>query len=351
MHRFLRHGAAVLFFLLALQATGCGAAQPGGPRGARDASSESDSEIPDPSKCFLAVGQKVAPTTAARFGREGQSVTFPSGDVTVLAFLSSWNRYLDKALPHLQRLHDTYRSRGISVIDIDNERDFDQKLPEFWRTHPVSFPIVWDAEGAIYTRLRASPVTVAVLDRGGVVRYVASGDTATEDIDAAALDRAVRDLLAAPASTIPSYVPPACETTLGQKLAARTYPRLDAPARTIAIPTGKWTLLAFVASWNAPAMHALGELQRISDDYAARGLTVIAIAVDDEQSGVMDAVRRGGAAFPVVFDEGKRIAARLQPSSMPTFVLLDERGIVRYIARGYHGDLRADFAKSTQPLL
>ena len=123
------------------------------------------------------------------------------------------------------------------------------------------------------------------------------------------------------------------------------------PGATLAIPNGKWTLLAFVASWNGPALHSIRELQRISDAHAAQGVTVVAVDVDDTPSGVLDFIKHGGGSFPVVFDEGRQISARLQPPSMPTFILLDSSGVVRHIERGYHGTLEADLDKALQGLL
>jgi thiol-disulfide isomerase/thioredoxin len=342
--------SAFVVALLAACFAGCGPSVAVGPRSGR-----SESDLPD-SRCSLDVGQKIAPMTAARFDKSGQSVTFPSGKVTVLAFLSTWNRFADKTLPHLQQIHEKFASRGVTVIDIDSEHDQAGEMPEFWRSHRVSFPVVWDSDNnAIFAKLRASPVIVAVFDRTGVVRYVDGGSGSTDDIDAPALVRAVQELVASPDSTIASYAPPPCQTQLGQKFAARalSFPRLDArqPGATIPIPSGKWTLLAFVASWNGPAKESIRELQKIADAHAAQGLTVIAIAIDDEPSGVVDFIKRSGGSFPVVFDEGHRISARLQPVSMPTFILLDSNGVVRYIAGGYHGTLEADFEKAFRGLL
>jgi len=146
---------------------------------------------------------------------------------------------------------------------------------------------------------------------------------------------------------------PARASTRAEPSSRTSFPRLDAPTpdATISIPSGKWTLLAFVASWNGPAKHSIRELQKISEAHATHGLTVIAIDLDEERSGVLDFIRSSGGSFPVVFDEGKRISARLQPISMPTFILLDSNGIVRHIAGGYHGTLEADFGKAFRALL
>lgn len=141
----VRMRSALLLALLALLAVcfaGCGGPVAGGPRAASDASKTSESDLPD-SRCSLGVGQKIAPMTGARFDKSGESITFPGGKVTVLAFLSTWNRYADKALPHLQQLHDKFASRGVTVIDIDSEHDMAREMPEFWRKHRVSFPVVW----------------------------------------------------------------------------------------------------------------------------------------------------------------------------------------------------------------
>ena len=102
--------------------------------------------------------------------------------------------------------------------------------------------------------------------------------------------------------------------------------------------------------------------------YHARGLEVAALSVDDESDGCAETngwgdtcIRRGnivaaaakswGAKFPVGWDGGHVIASQWAPSSMPSLYLLDRRGIVRHIHRGWHDGEEADIDAEIVALL
>lgn len=294
--------------------------------------------------CQLAVGQKIEPVTGPAFPG-GEPITFPRGEVTLVAFLEMYNRFLPQTVPHVVELAERYRGRGLKVLLVDGEHDMSGEMARYWRSNPVPFPIVWDESRAIHAKLRSPGVTVALFDRSGVVRYVDGGSAVTDDIDAAALERATKALLDDPRSTIPSYAPPACETVLGQRFPPAGYPRLDAPGTRITIPAGRWTLVAFVATWSGPDKRAMPKLARVAESYRAQGLTVVLVFVDEEPGSIVEFARRTGAGtLPVVHDEGHRIANELQPPTSPTFVLLDAKGVVRHVIRGYReGELGESF--------
>jgi hypothetical protein len=295
--------------------------------------------------CQLAVGQKIEPVTGPAFPNS-QPITFPrSGEVTLVAFLEMWNRFLPKTVPHVVDLANRYRERGLTVILVDGEHDMSGEMAKFWRSHPVPFPILWDGSRAIHGKLRSSGATVALFDRSGVVRHVQAGNTNTDDIDVAALERETKALLEHPRSTVPSYPLPTCETQIGQRFPRAEYPRLDAPDKKIPIPAGPWTLVAIVATWSGPDKQAMPKLARIADAYRARGLTVVLVFIDDQPEGIVDFTRHSGAAaLPAVHDVHLRISNELQPPTSPTFLLMDAQGVVRHILRGYHdGQLDADF--------
>jgi len=329
-----------LVVLVAAAALGCGARS--GPDPAmRGRPTDPAASGAHKHACSLDVGQKIAPVSGRALSGD-RPITFPGGRVTLVAFLERWNRFLERTVPHLNDLHARYRARGLDVILVDGENDVGGELPAFWQKHPVSFPVLWDEGRTLGQKLRYSGVTVALFDESGVVRYVGEGRPDTEDIDAVALEREARALLDHPRSTVPSYPPPACETQIGQRFPRAEVPRLDQPGR-ISIPSGKWTLVAIVASYSEPSKKALPALAKVAAAYRARGLTVVAVSIDEKPDGVVEFARAsGGASLPIVFDEGHLISLELQPATEPCFILLDAEGVVRRVLRGYHDSLLDD---------
>ena len=121
----------------------------------------------------------------------------------------------------------------------------------------------------------------------------------------------------------------------------------------VTVPAGQVTLVFFWATWNEPCKKSFPRLQELYVKYHARGLEIAALSVDDESEGcaetngwgdtclrrgniVADAAKSWGAKFPVGWDGGHAIASQWRPSHMPTFYILDRRGIVRHVHGGWH---------------
>lgn len=98
-------------------------------------------------------------------------------------------------------------------------------------------------------------------------------------------------------------------------------------------------LLDFCATWCQPCLTELHHLRRIYDKERARGLTILAIAMDssDTIAEVPAWARRNELAFPVVLDEDSHIASVYNPKkSAPLTVLIDKKGDIVYVHEGYN---------------
>ena len=88
----------------------------------------------------------------------------------------------------------------------------------------------------------------------------------------------------------------------------------------------KVTIVNFWASWCFPCRYEMPHLQRIHDAFAARGLTVVAIAVDDELAPVEKFWRRYGFTFPVLFDPLGRTKAHFGALGVPETYIVGADG-------------------------
>jgi peroxiredoxin len=156
-----------------------------------------------------------------------------------------------------------------------------------------------------------------------------------------------RTVVAGPASSVPVE-----ERGLGvgSKVPTFRLERLDGRGK-VGLPNGKVTILAFIATWNEPAKKMLTPLQTIHAEYAGRGIEVIAISVDDEVDGVRAFGETHGATFPVAWDAGHAVAARLRPPSMPTAYVVDRGGTLRFASFGYHDGDGETLAREAASLL
>ncbi|MDQ3035528.1 MAG: TlpA family protein disulfide reductase [Myxococcota bacterium] len=130
---------------------------------------------------------------------QGNQVTMASlrGRVVVVDFWASWCEPCADSMPVYQRLYDTYRERGLTIVGVSQDQRVDNAR-QFATRHHLGFPVVFDEGHAVANRYRPPRMpTSYVIDRGGIVRHVHAGFRAG---DAAQLESQIQALLAQPAS-------------------------------------------------------------------------------------------------------------------------------------------------------
>jgi peroxiredoxin len=115
--------------------------------------------------------------------------------------------------------------------------------------------------------------------------------------------------------------------------------------------SGKVLIVDFWATWCEPCKKSFPKLQELFVKYKASGMDLIAVSEDDENSGIPDFGNTFGAKFPLVWDDGKSIAAKWKPGSMPSTFIVDKKGIVRFVHSGYHDGEEAEIEKEVKSLL
>ena len=97
-------------------------------------------------------------------------------------------------------------------------------------------------------------------------------------------------------------------------------------------------LIDFWATWCAPCIKELHQLQKIYDNYREKGLTVLSISVDgpDTTALVKNFMRKYQYNFPVLLDCDSTVVSLYNPSLLlPYSVLVDRGGFIRYVHQGY----------------
>jgi cytochrome c biogenesis protein CcmG/thiol:disulfide interchange protein DsbE len=115
--------------------------------------------------------------------------------------------------------------------------------------------------------------------------------------------------------------------------------------------SGKVLIVDFWATWCEPCKKSFPKLEELYVKFKASGMDLIAVSEDDENGGLSDFGNTFGAKFPLVWDEGKAIAGKWQPKSMPSTFVVDKKGIVRFVHLGYHDGEEAEIEKEVKSLL
>lgn len=98
---------------------------------------------------------------------------------------------------------------------------------------------------------------------------------------------------------------------------------------------GQVIYLDFWASWCGPCRQSFPWMQTLQQRYRSRGLTVIAINLDQERKAAEIFLTKHPADFMIAFDEQARSPAVYRVKAMPTSFLVDRQGKIRYIHAGF----------------
>ena len=98
---------------------------------------------------------------------------------------------------------------------------------------------------------------------------------------------------------------------------------------------GQVVMINFWASWCGPCRQEFPALDQIYAKYKPMGFTLVAINVESEQADAEKFLSATPASFPILFDPDNMVSGKYGVSAMPTTVLVDRQGRVRWQHRAY----------------
>jgi peroxiredoxin len=102
---------------------------------------------------------------------------------------------------------------------------------------------------------------------------------------------------------------------------------------TLADLRGRVVLIDFWATWCGPCTTQFPHLNQWHQQYAAKGLHILGLS-DEEADLVREYVAAEKLQYPIALDPDDRIRAAYFVPGMPTTVVIDKTGVVRYVSVG-----------------
>ncbi|HMM20133.1 MAG TPA: redoxin domain-containing protein [Selenomonadales bacterium] len=130
----------------------------------------------------------------------------------------------------------------------------------------------------------------------------------------------------------PPAAPPAERGVIAGKLAPE-FSLQDLDGKQVAVAPGKVTVLNFWATWCPPCQAELPELQKFVDAHRTE-LAFYGVNIQDPPENARSFMQRKNYNIPVLLDTDGKVAETYRVNSIPTTIVLDKEGIVRYRKTG-----------------
>lgn len=114
---------------------------------------------------------------------------------------------------------------------------------------------------------------------------------------------------------------------------------------------GQVVMLNFWASWCGPCRQEMPQLDRLYEKYHAAGFQLLGVNVDEDVHNATGVSSKLGLHFPVLLDTEKKVSRLYDLNTMPSTVLIDRDGRVRYIHRGYRDGYERTYEEQIRELL
>jgi len=99
---------------------------------------------------------------------------------------------------------------------------------------------------------------------------------------------------------------------------------------------GQVVLINFWATWCGPCRKEMPVLDQLYSKYKPLGFTLLGVNVEPDSSNATGFLKSTPVTFPILFDTDSKVSKLYEVAGMPSTVIVDRKGNVRYIHRGYN---------------
>jgi peroxiredoxin len=145
--------------------------------------------------------------------------------------------------------------------------------------------------------------------------------------------------------------PASASVSPGAPAPAFTLAARDGGKLSLADLKGQVVMINFWATWCGPCRQEMPLLAQLHDKYEPLGFTMVGVNVEPDSAAAVDWLKGVPVSFPILFDTDSAVAGRFGVEGMPSSVLVDRNGQVRYIHRGYKPGDEAKYADMIRSLV
>ena len=113
---------------------------------------------------------------------------------------------------------------------------------------------------------------------------------------------------------------------------------------------GQVVMINFWASWCGPCRQEMPLLEEIFKKYEPLGFTLLGVNVEENPADGKSWLAERPVSFPVLYDPNNGVSKLYDVVAMPSTVLIDREGNVRYLHHGYKPGYENDYMDQIRAL-
>jgi peroxiredoxin len=114
---------------------------------------------------------------------------------------------------------------------------------------------------------------------------------------------------------------------------------------------GQVVMLNFWASWCGPCRQEMPLLDQLYQRYQPMGFTLLGVNVEEDSSAANKVLKQIPVSFPILYDNKNRVSETYQVRAMPSTILIDRDGNVRYLHKGYQPGYEEEYQQQIRELI
>ena len=154
-----------------------------------------------------------------------------------------------------------------------------------------------------------------------------------------------------------------CITLTGILIAGFAWSSVEGPAPGFSLPDaagntvtldqydGQVVLINFWASWCGPCREEMPHLEALHQKYEPLGFAMLGINVEEDSAAADYFLSTTSVSFPILYDRKNEVSQLYDVIAMPSTVILDRDGNLRYVHHGYEPGYENDYQDQIRALL
>jgi peroxiredoxin len=114
---------------------------------------------------------------------------------------------------------------------------------------------------------------------------------------------------------------------------------------------GQVVMVNFWATWCGPCRQEMPHLEALYQRYSGLGFTLLGVNVEKDSSGADKFLVETPVSFPILFDPESEVSELYNVVAMPSTVLIDKSGNLRFIHHGYQPGYENDYQSQIRALI